>query len=87
MVRAHDWWARLLSGEAASTAEIASQENLTSRYVNQLLRLAFLDPEITRLILDGDQPVELTAKTLSNRPAIPLMWADQRQFLGFDPHR
>ena len=67
--------------------EIARQENLTRRYVNQLLRLAFLDPDITRSILDGTQPVELTAKTLSNRPAIPDLWADQRQFLGFDPHR
>jgi len=86
IVRAHDWWARLLSGEATSTAEIASQENLTRRYVNQLLRLAFLDPAITASILDGTQPIELTAKTLSNWPAIPLMWAEQRQFLGFDPH-
>ena len=86
IVRAHDWWARLVSGEAASTAEVASQENLSRRYVNQLLRLAFFDPTITASILEGTQPVELTAKTLSNRPAIPLMWAEQRQFLGFDPH-
>ena len=85
IVRAHDWWARLLSGEATSTADIAQQENLTRRYVNQLLRLAFLDPAITKSILDGTQPVELTAKTLSNRPAIPDLWADQRHFLGFDP--
>jgi DNA invertase Pin-like site-specific DNA recombinase len=85
IVRAHDWWARLLSGEAASTADIAQQENLTRRYVNQLLRLAFLDPAITKSILEGTQPVELTAKTLSNRPAIPDLWADQRHFLGFDP--
>jgi site-specific DNA recombinase len=85
IVRAHDWWARLLSGEATSTADIARQENLTRRYVNQLLRLAFLDPAITKSILEGTQPVELTAKTLSNRPAIPDLWADQRHFLGFDP--
>lgn len=85
IVRAHDWIARLLSGEAASTEDIACQENLTRRYVNQLLRLAFLDPGITKSILEGTQPVELTAKTLSNRPAIPQLWADQRHFLGFDP--
>jgi hypothetical protein len=58
IVRAHDWWARLLSGEAASTADIAQQENLTRRYVNQLLRLAFLDPAITKSILEGTQPVQ-----------------------------
>ena len=85
IVRAHDWWARLLSGEAISTEDIAKQENLSRRYVNQLLRLAFLDPAITKSILDGTQPVELTAKTLANRPAIPDLWADQRHFLGFDP--
>lgn len=84
IVRAHDWWARLLSGDASSTADIAQQENLSRRYVNQLLRLAFLDPGITKYILDGTQPVELTAKTLSNRPAIPQLWAEQRHFLGFD---
>ena len=85
IVRAHDWWARLMSGEAVSTEDIAQQENITRRYVNQLLRLAFLDPAITKSILDGAQPVELTAKTLSNRPAIPQLWTEQRHFLGFDP--
>ena len=84
LVRAHDWWARLLSGGAASTADIAREENITRRYVNQLMRLAFLDPAITKSILDGTQPVELTAKTLSNRPAIPHLWSEQWRFLRFD---
>lgn len=84
LVRAHEWWARLLSGDAASTADIARQENVTRRYINQLLWVAFLDPAITNSILDGTQPVELTAKTLSNRSAIPHLWAEQRRFLRFD---
>lgn len=87
IVRAHDWWARLLSGEATSTEDIAQQENLTRRYVNQLLRLAFLDSAITKSIIEGTQPVELTAKMLSYKPRIPYLWAEQRQFLGFDQYQ
>jgi len=84
VARAHDWWGRLLSGDAASAEDIAREENITRRYVNQVMPLAFLSPEITKSLLDGTQPVVLTAKTLSKGPVIPVLWAAQLQSLGFD---
>lgn len=84
--RAHDWWGRLLSGDATSAEDIAREENITRRYVNQVLPLAFLSPEIIRSILDGTQPVDLTAKTLSKGPSIPYLWSAQLQPFGFDLH-
>jgi hypothetical protein len=84
VARAHDWWGRLLTGAAASAEDIAREENITRRYVNQVLPLAFLSPEITKSLLDGAQPVDLTAKTLSKGPTIPVLWSTQLQTLGFD---
>jgi len=84
VARAHDWWGRLLSGEAASAEDIAREENITRQYVNQVLPLAFLSPEITKSLLDGTQPVDLTAKTLSKGPAIPVLWSTQLRPFGFD---
>jgi site-specific DNA recombinase len=84
VARAHDWWGRLLTGAAASAEDIAREEKITRRYVNQVLPLAFLSPEITKSLLDGTQPVDLTAKTLSKGPSISVLWPEQLQPLGFD---
>ena len=52
-------------------------------YVTRVLCLAFLAPEITKAILEGRQPTELTAKRLiSSALKIPLLWADQPVFPG-----
>jgi len=60
--------------------EIASRENLGKQYVSQLIRLAFLAPEIVEQIVDGRQPPELTAQT--DRVALPLDWGSQKKALG-----
>jgi hypothetical protein len=78
IVRAHTWWEQLSSGAVAGTGEIARAEGLARSYVSRVLRLAFLDPEITREILDGRQPPSLTAWRLIEDRALPLMWQDQR---------
>jgi DNA invertase Pin-like site-specific DNA recombinase len=83
IVRAHDWWRRLLAGEAASLAEIARADGVTDRYVRRILDFAFLDPDITVAILDGRQPVDLTAERLTTEVRLPFSWAEQRQSLGF----
>ncbi len=54
-----------------------------SRHIERLARLAFLAPDITAAILDGDQPKFLTSRKLLKLPALPLDWAEQRILLGF----
>jgi hypothetical protein len=47
------------------------------------LPLAFLAPDIVEAILQGRQPVELTALRLK-RTRLPLSWVEQRRLLGFE---
>ena len=84
LTRAHEWFGRIASGEAKGLGDIASAERLCRTYVTRVVSLAFLSPEITRGILKGLQPPELTAKRLI-RSALhtPLLWADQNGVLGF----
>ncbi len=45
--------------------------------------LGFLAPDIVTAILNGHQPVGLTANKLANASRLPNGWAEQRQVLGF----
>ncbi|MEO6313147.1 MAG: hypothetical protein ABIO47_12895 [Sphingomicrobium sp.] len=53
-----------------------------SRYERELLRLAFLAPDIQRDILAGHQPPTLTLEELRNIE-IPPCWNQQRKILGW----
>jgi len=44
-------------------------------------RLAFLSPELVEVMLQGRQPVELTATRLTELD-LPLDWTDQRSLLA-----
>jgi DNA invertase Pin-like site-specific DNA recombinase len=77
IVRAHDWFARLRTG--ATPDAIAAAEGLTGSYVTRVVRLVFLAPDIASAILDGREPVTLSADVLVQRSAeLPLAWAEQR---------
>ena len=76
---AHEWFGRLLRGKANGIGDIARSELLNRTYVTRVLCLTFLAPEITKSILEGHQPSELTAKRLiTSALKIPLLWVDQR---------
>jgi site-specific DNA recombinase len=78
LTRAHQWFGRILRGEATGIGDIAQTERLDRSYVARVLCLAFLAPEITKAILEGRQPTELTAKRLiSSSLRMPLPWSDQ----------
>jgi site-specific DNA recombinase len=49
LARAVTWYDDLITGRADSMREIAAQENVSERYVAQLLRLAFLKPKLSKL--------------------------------------
>jgi site-specific DNA recombinase len=82
LVRAHDWRDRLESGTANSTADLAEQEGCHVRYVRNILKLAFLAPNITEAILAGRQPRHLALADLI-RADIPDAWSTQRTLLGW----
>jgi len=83
IVQANDWLEQILSGKAKSLREIAEKEKLPERYLRRIVELAFLSPDITESILDGNQPVDLTLKHLICDIKLPLAWNKQRRLLGF----
>ena len=83
IVNAHRFNEKLLHGGATKLADLAKTEKLHRSYYSQVLRLAYLAPDITTAILDGRQPPGLTATMLIEHPQLPLSWPEQRAALGF----
>jgi DNA invertase Pin-like site-specific DNA recombinase len=65
--------------------ELAEAEGVIPSYFTRILRLVWLAPDITDAILDGRQPIELSAKRLSAMSNLPPDWPAQRAALGFNP--
>jgi len=83
IVRAHRFNERLLHSGATKFADLARSEKLHRSYCSQVLRLAYLAPDITTAILEGRQPSGLTATMLIEHPRLPLSWQQQRTAFGF----
>lgn len=69
-------WQQLSTGERIT-------DPVRRSHLTRLARLRFLAPDIIMAIIEGRQPVELTARTLLRIANLPLAWAEQRRVLGF----
>jgi ParB-like chromosome segregation protein Spo0J len=78
LARAHRW-KRLLEEGKFRSAEVAEAENVTRSFVNRLLRLTLLAPDIVEAVLDGKQPKGMQLEELTD--AIPSEWEKQRKAL------
>jgi hypothetical protein len=65
LARAHRWKRLLEDGKYRSAAEIAEAEGITRSFVNRLLRLTLLAPDIQEAILDGRQPNGMQVEELT----------------------
>jgi site-specific DNA recombinase len=82
IARAYCWFDELVTGRAASMVEIGRREKIGKRHVSEIMRLAFLAPEIVEQIASGAQPPELTAKALLQESSrLPLDWDTQRKYV------
>jgi hypothetical protein len=70
-------------GRFASMDALAEASGYGREHATDLLRIAYLAPDITAAILDGRQPDDLTRSKLIRWPAVPLQWGEQRRALGF----
>ena len=61
---------------------LAEHHGIDQGNVSRRLPLAFLAPDIVEAILQGRQPIELTAARMLRIRDLPLSWAEQRQRLG-----
>jgi site-specific DNA recombinase len=87
IARAMRWWQRLSSEPELTPTSLAAAEGVTPSYLTRVLRLAFLDPAIIQMILDGSAPASLTAKRLTQPGAIAICWHEQRRTMGIAPRR
>jgi DNA invertase Pin-like site-specific DNA recombinase len=78
VARAHVWLKDLSSGRYASVEDLASSASLHPKVVRQGLRLAFLSPDVTSAILEGDRPLEL--KQIPK--LLPISWREQQWLLA-----
>jgi hypothetical protein len=79
IVRAHRWRRLLEQGKYRSAGELAGAEGVTRSFVNRLLRLTLLAPDIVEAILDGGQPKGMQLEALTG--TLPSAWDGQRQRL------
>src|SRR5512147_2976479 len=76
LARAHRWKWMLEEGRYRSVAEIAEAEGVTRSFVNRLLRLTLLAPNIVEAILGGRQLKAMQLEELTG--AIASEWEKQR---------
>ena len=82
LARAHRWKRLLEEGKYRSAGELAEAEGVTRSFVNRLLRLTLLAPDIVEAILDGRQPKGLQLEELTR--AMPSAWEEQQYRLTFE---
>jgi len=82
LARAHRWKGMLEECRYRSGGELAEAEKISRRYVNRILQLTLLAPDITETILDGGQAKGVQLEKLLRE--MPTEWASQRK--QFDEH-
>jgi site-specific DNA recombinase len=76
LARAHKWRGWLQQGQIHSYRDIALKATVDASYVRTILPLAFLDPRLTRELLDGRRQIHGSLTELLRR-GIPLDWQQQ----------
>ena len=80
LARAHRWKRMLEECRYRSAGELADTEHVTRSFVNRLLRLTLLAPDIQEAIIDGRQPKGMQLEELTG--VMPSGWDEQRESLA-----
>ncbi len=83
IVKAHTVKESLPSCSGMEFSELARHHRVGDSYISRLFRLTLLAPDITKAILEGRHPPELTGVRLMRDTRFPLDWEEQRRVLGF----
>ena len=81
IARGRAWFEELATGRARTLQELSRRDGISRRYIRRLVNLAFLSPKLIEAILQGGQPVELTATRLTELD-LPLDWTEQHKLLA-----
>jgi DNA invertase Pin-like site-specific DNA recombinase len=80
IARGRAWFDELATGRARSLRDLAERDGISRRYIRRLVDLAFLSPQLVDSILQGRQPIELTATRLTELD-LPFDWTEQHRLL------
>jgi len=75
--------AALVENPTLSIDKYAAQNNIDHGDARRLVPLGYLAPDIVETIINGRQPVDLTVTRLRQSNQLPVLWSEQRSFLGF----
>ncbi|WP_374347877.1 recombinase family protein [Phenylobacterium sp.] len=81
IARANRWEEQLATGERSGADDIAAAEGLQSRYVDKVLKLAWLAPDIVETLLEGGRLRDMALGELLGRDP-GQVWAEQRRLLA-----
>jgi hypothetical protein len=76
IVRARDWYERIVAGEIGTIETLCQKTGLGRTYVKRILRCATLSPQIMETILSGKHRRDLTLQKLLR--SMPADWQEQQ---------
>ena len=71
-----------MNSRGKTIVELSREAGVSPSYFTRVFRLSFLGPDITKAILHGRHPAELTAKSLLGQSQLERDWSRQRVQLG-----
>jgi hypothetical protein len=74
----------VMTSNGKPVQDLAVEAEVSPSYFTRVFRLSFLAPEITKAIVQGRQPSELSAIKLLGAGQFAFAWSDQRRQLGFN---
>ncbi len=81
LAQAHQYRTLVMRNGGRTMVELAAEAGVGSSYFSRILRLSFLAPDVTKMILRDRQPIGLTARRLASDTRLPIAWEDQRALL------
>jgi len=75
VVRARDWYERIVKGAVGTIKQLADEAGFTRSYVRRIFRCASLSPQVVDALLAGTHPPDLTLKEILR--GMPLDWREQ----------
>lgn len=79
--KALKWNQALLDGKASTLTALAEKENVAQRYICDLIKLAYLAPDIIEAVIEGKTSSGLTLDRL--KKGLSIDWNKQRKLLEF----
>jgi DNA invertase Pin-like site-specific DNA recombinase len=74
---------RTLGLDGKPAIDSTDMPEMERKHLVRIARLSFLAPDITTAILEGSQPIGLSARKLVRMSDMPADWKQQREMLGF----